>query len=183
VRGVLSSREGSFDQIFIVESCPRELTNRFLQHIYGVQRSRRADLLTCYVDAPAEFDPARGKILSVHEPEIAQNRRRFIAGLNTSPYTLVVVFCAGSPVLQKWKWAITLCTRAKVLIVNEDGDFFFLDWANRRQAYRLFLQRISGRRGRVNFRTWTEALLVPFTLAFLISYAAVAEIRRLARKS
>lgn len=180
MRGVLSSREASFDQILVVESCPRELTERFLRHAYEDQRSRRVDLVTCYAGAPRAFDPSRGEIFSVHQPEIAGNRRKFISGLNASPYTLVAIFCAGTPVLNKWKWAIALRTRAKVLIVNERVDFFCFDLAGRRDARRLLADRVNLPVS-IDVRAIAKALLVPFTIAFLLCYAGQAHVRRLIR--
>ncbi|HEX7362888.1 MAG TPA: hypothetical protein VF283_20545 [Bryobacteraceae bacterium] len=182
MRGVLSSREASFDQILIVESCAREVTERFLRHAYKEQRSRRVDLVTCYAGAPRAFDPARGTVFCVHQPEIAGNRRKFISGLNSSPYTLVAIFCAGTPVLQKWKWAIALRTRAKVLIVNERADFFCFDLASRRLAGRLLAERLS-LRGSIDLRALAEALLLPFTIAFLLSYAGWVHARRFVRSA
>lgn len=182
MRGIISNREGSFDQILIVESCPREVTEWFLRHVYDEQRSRRVDLVTCYAGAPRVFDVARGTIYSVHQPEIASNRGKFISGLNMSPYTLVAIFCAGSPVLNKWKWAIALRTRAKLLIVNERADFFFFDLANRRFARRLLAERLGGR-GSVDVRAIAKLFLVPFTIAFLVCYAAVMHVRRMARRA
>jgi hypothetical protein len=179
MRGVLSSRQGSFDQILVVESCAREATERFLKHVYETQRSRRVDLVTCYSGAPAAFDAARGAIYSIHQPEIAEKRGKFISGLNSSPYTLVAIFCTGAPILNKWKWAIALRTRAKVLIVNEHADFFFLDLANRRLARRLLSQRFGGR-GSIDVRAIAGVLLVPFTISFLLCYAGLAHVRRLA---
>lgn len=181
MRGVISSREGSFDQILIVESCPREVTERFLRHVYEEQRSRRVDLLTCYAGAPLEFDTARGSIFSIHQPEIASNRRRFISGLNSSPYTLIAIFCAGSSVLNKWKWAVALRTRAKVLIVNERADFFFFDLANRRFAGRLLTERLRIK-GSLDLRAIAKVFLVPFTIAFLSCYAGVVQFGRVRRR-
>lgn len=180
MRGVVSSREGSFDQILIIESCPREVTERFLRHVYDEQHSRRVDLVTCYAGAPRAFDPSRGTIYSVHQPEIANNRSKFISGLNSSPYTLVAIFCARTPVLKKWKWAIALRTRSKVLIVNERVDFFFFDLANRRPALRMVAERLRVG-GSVDVRAIAKLFLVPFTIAFLLCGAAQVHARRLAR--
>ncbi len=180
MRGVLSSREASFDQILIVESCAREVTERFLRHVYKEQRSRRVDLVTCYTGAQCAFDPARGTLFSVHQPSIARNRRKFISGLNSSPYTLVAIFCAGTPVLQRWKWAIALRTRAKVLIVNERADFFFFDLAGRRPAAILLAERLRIR-GSINLGAIAKVLLVPFTIIFLLSYAGWVHARQFVR--
>lgn len=180
MRGVVSSREASFDQILIVESCTREVAEKFLQHVYYEQRSRRVDLVTCYVGAPRGFDAARGTIFSIHDPQIASNRRKFISGLNSLPYTAVVIFCAGTPVLKKWKWAIALRTRAKVVIVNERADFFACDLANRGFALRLLAERM-GRRGAIDLRALAKVLLVPFTFGFLACYAGLVHWRRLVR--
>lgn len=180
MRGVLSSCEASFDQILVVESCPRELTERFLRHVYDEQRSRRVDLVSCYAGAPRAFDSARGAIFSIHQPEIAASRGKFISGLNSSPYTLVAIFCAGTPVLNKWKWAIALRTRAKVLIVNERADFFCFDLAGRNAAVRLLAERVSLPVS-IDVRAIAKALLVPLTIAFLLCYAGRAHMWRLIR--
>ena len=37
------------------------------------------------------------------------------------------MICSGEPVMMKWKWALALRIPAKDFIINENGDYFWLD--------------------------------------------------------
>ena len=79
--------------------------------------------------------------------------------------------------MTKWKWALALHLPVKVLIVNENGDFFWLDRSNWPTIRRFVLDR-SGLAGSGAVRTVGRVLASPLTLLFLLLYAAFVHLRR-----
>lgn len=77
----------------------------------------------------------------------------------------------------RWKWALALHLPVKVLIVNENGDFFWCDRSNWTiiRRFVVFRAGLSGGRGT---RTIGRVLLFPLTLAYLLLYALVIHLRR-----
>ncbi len=74
--------------------------------------------------------------------------------------------------MTKWKWALVAQVPAKVFILNENGDYFWLDrghWTN----IRHFVLFRAGLAGAGAVRTIGRLLLFPFTLLYLIAFAAV----------
>ena len=49
-----------------------------------------------------------------------------IRQLRTQQLLFVGVVCSAEPVMTKWKWLIALRMPAKIFIVNENGDYFWL---------------------------------------------------------
>lgn len=180
MRGLFSGAHPSFDRLLVIESGPREVTERLLRHLNEIQRSRSIDLLTCYPNRPQVFDPQHGRIFHIHHPAIAHAPGAFLRALLASQYSVVAILCTGHPVLTKWKWWIALRTGAKVLIVNEHADYFFLDFAHRRTAQLMLAQRL-GLPGKIRLRLLAEFFLVPFSLAWLLLYAAAVHLRRAVR--
>ena len=179
MRGLFSKAHPRFDWMLVIESGPRPLTEEFLAHVYQVQRSRHVDLLTCFEGVPATFQMSRGAVYRTDDAATRANRRRLLNMLSRAPYTAVAIFCTGSPILAKWKWMIALRTRAKVVIVNEHAGFFALDFQHRHTAKLMLSQRlhIAG----MDLRIVPELLLVPFTITYLVLYAAAVHGRRLLR--
>jgi hypothetical protein len=70
---------------------------------------------------------------------------------------------------------------AKVFIVNENADYFWLDLAHFRQIRRFVLFR-AGLAGAGAVRTLARAIAFPFTLFYLLLYASVVHARRAFRR-
>ena len=79
--------------------------------------------------------------------------------------------------MTKWKWGLALRLPVKVLVVNENGDFFWFDRANWRTVRRFVFIR-TGLSGGDAVRTIGRVLVFPLTLAFLLLYAAFVHLRR-----
>jgi len=180
MRGVLSPWHPSFERILVIESGPRKVADTFLQHLYEVQKSEQVDLLTCYPGTPKSFDSQRGNVYSVHHPNAKSDRGQFIRKLLGKHYTVVAILCTGDPVLTKWKWAIALRTKAKVLIVNEFDGFFLLDRKHLRPAKMMLWIRL-GLHQPLKLHVLGEVFLVPFTITYLALYAGWVHARRALR--
>ena len=88
-----------------------------------------------------------------------------------------MILCTGEPILLRWKLMALAMLPAKVLIVNENADFFWLDWENRRT-----LRKLASIRWGVNleefFATLLRALVFPITLLILLVTAGFLYLRR-----
>jgi len=69
---------------------------------------------------------------------------------------------------------------AKVFIVNENGDWFWLQWSEWRTIRHFLLYRL-GLSGARAVPTLARLAVFPFTLLYLIGYAAAAHARRALR--
>lgn len=177
VRYWLSKRLPPFSRVLLVESGSRQLLEDLLTGLYDVHPEMRADVLTCYAGTPVNFDVSRGKTYRVGDYSGPAGRRRLFADLAANQYTVGGIICSGEPIMTKWKWAIALRLPVKVFILNENGDYFWLDrghWASIRH-FVLFRAGLSGA-GAV--RTLARLILFPLTLLYLVLYAATVHLRR-----
>ncbi len=82
--------------------------------------------------------------------------------------------------MTKWKWWLALHVPAKVFILNENGDYYWFDIGNWRTMLHFLLFRM-GLTGAGAATTLTRLLMFPFTICYLLLYAAQAHLRRKAR--
>src|SRR5258708_887563 len=132
------------------------------------------DVITCFAGAPRG---ANGKIYRVADYPAPEARKRLYAGLNARGYGVVGILCSAEPIMTKWKLALAARVRAKVLIVNENSDFFWFD----RGAWRIVLRFLSFRAGVTGASAvpaLARLLFFPLTLAYLLAYAAAVHFRR-----
>jgi hypothetical protein len=90
------------------------------------------------------------------------------------------IICSGEPVMTKWKWWLAFRITAKVFVLNENGDYYWFDYSNWRTMLHFIFFRL-GLTGADPFTTLTRLLLFPFTLCYLLLYAAVVHLRRKVR--
>ena len=82
--------------------------------------------------------------------------------------------------MARWKWALGWQIPTKIFIINENGDYFWLERTQFRILRKFVLQRM-GLAGSGAVRTLASALAFPFTLLYLLLYAAVEHARRALR--
>lgn len=177
VRYFLSKRVPPFTRILLVESGSRQLFEDLLDGLYEHHPQMTADLVTCYAGTPHKYRDERGSVYRVTDYPDPASRSRFYAHLRSQDYTVVGIICSAEPIMTKWKWMLAWKIPAKVFILNENGDYFWLDrghWSTIRH-FLLFRLGLSGA-GAVS--TVLRLLLFPFTLLYLISFAATVHLRR-----
>jgi hypothetical protein len=96
-------------------------------------------------------------------------------------YSIMGMICSGEPILTKWKWALAARLPVKVFALNENGDYFWLDWGHW-SAIRHFVLFRAGLAGAGAVRTLGRLALFPFTLLFLLLYASILHSRRALRR-
>lgn len=179
-RRLFSQSIPPFDRVLFIESGSRYLAEALLDGIYEVHPNMRLDLVTCYAGLPKTFRPERGEVYRVTDYSGRQGRSALYRKLRANPYTVLGLICAGEPIMTKWKWVIAAQIPAKAFILNENGDYFWLDYSNWKTVRHFVLFR-AGLAGSGAVRTLARLVLFPLTLSYLLIYAGMAHLRRYLR--
>ena len=181
MRSFLTGRQPDVSSILLVESGSRAIVERvaaILRRGYGDRL--RIDLVSCYATLPESF-PDGTRIYRVADYRGRNGRRKLYRELIGNRYSAMGIVCSGEPLMTKWKAAIAYQVPAKILIVNENADYFWFDRTHLKQIRRLVLFR-AGLAGAGAVRTLARAISFPFTLLYLLLYASVVHARRALRK-
>jgi hypothetical protein len=182
VRYFLTARHPSVASILLVESGSRGLIEGQIAGLRGTWGEQMPiDLVTCYATLPKGFEAHNTRVYRVSDYRGRAARARLYKELAANRYSLMGIVCSGEVVMAKWKWALALHIPAKIFIINENGDYFWLDRAHLSQIRRFVLFR-SGLAGSGAVRTLVRLLSFPFTLVYLLLYAASAHTMRALRK-
>ena len=138
------------------------------------------DLVSCYGTLPKGFEAHNTRIYRVSDYRGGAARARLYRELAGNRYSLLGIICSGEPVMTKWKWAVALRSSAKVFVINENGDYFWLDRKHLGAIRRFVLYR-SGLGGAGAVRTIVRLMTFPFTLLYLLLYATSVHARRALR--
>jgi hypothetical protein len=181
VRYFFTGRQLPVNAILLVESGSRGLLEGLipsLRQTWGGDVP--IDLVTCYSSLPRGFHPETTSVYRVADYRGRQGRRKLYRKLAQTHYSLLGIICSEEPVMTKWKWVLALRIPAKVFVVNENGDYFWLDRQHLGVIRRFVLLR-SGLAGAGAVRTLARLFLFPFTLLYLLLYAATVHARRALR--
>lgn len=182
VRYLLSQHIPPFRRVLLVESGSRYLLEDLIPGIYENHPDCEAvDLVTCYPGLPSTFDTARGRVFRVWEYQGRARRKQLYAELDAAGYSVCGIICSGEPIMTKWKWTLATRLRAKLFILNENGDYFWFDRSNWSTIRHFALFRM-GLAGMAGVRTLAGLALFPFTLTYLMMYAAWVHVRRKVRQ-
>jgi hypothetical protein len=178
---VLSGDIPPFRRVLLVESGSRYLLEHLIPGIYRNHPELEClDVVTCFPGQPKTFDPARGRVWRVGDYPGKENRKRLYHELAEADHSVAGVICSGEDIMTKWKVVLAWKLRAKVFILNENGDYFWLDRENWRTVKHFVLFRM-GLSGAGAVTTIVRLVVFPFTLTYLLLYAALVNLRRLAR--
>lgn len=170
-----------FRRVLLVESGSRYLFESLLPGLYCTHpENLRVDLVTCYPGLPAGFDSARGDVFRVADYLGRAARKGLYARLTAGQYDIIGIICSGEAIMTKWKWALAWQVPAKLFILNENGDYFFVDRGQLGVIKHFALYR-AGLSGSAGVTTLMRLALFPFTFAYLLLFAAYVHLRRIAR--
>jgi len=181
VRYFLSRRIPEPNAILLVESGSRSLIESLitgLRETWGEEIP--IDLVTCYPKLPRGFTPETTHLYCVSNYRGRSGRRRLYRELSQNRYSLAGIVCSAEPLMTKWKWMLAFRLPVKIFIINENGDYFWLDRGHF-NVIREFVYYRSGLAGVGAVRMLARIFSFPFTLAFLLLYATVAHARRAVR--
>ncbi|HEX5431081.1 MAG TPA: hypothetical protein VFW83_03890 [Bryobacteraceae bacterium] len=162
-------------RILLIESGSRSLIEGVipaLRNIFGEEIG--IDLVTCYPGAP---QGVTGRVIRVTDYGGAAGRSRLWAELSQSEYGIAGIVCSAEPIMTKWKWWLGSKLKAKLFILNENGDFFWLDRTQWRTIVHFAAFR-TGLTGAAAVPSLVRFALFPLTLAYLILYACTVHLRR-----
>ena len=109
-------------------------------------------------------------------------RHRLYRELADRHYPVAGILCSNEPIMTKWKWMLAARLPAKIFVVNEYADALWLDWGHLRNI-RQFVRVRMGLSGSAIVPALASLLLFPFSLAYLLIFAAVVHTRRRMRIS
>ena len=182
MRYFLTGRQPKVNAILLVESGTRGL----LEGVIGGLRQTWGDavfidLVTCYSSLPKGFEPHNTRVYRVGDYRGGAARGKLYRELAANGYSLMGVICSGEVVMAKWKWMLALRIPAKIFIINENGDYIWLDRLHV-SALRQFVLFRSGLGGAGAVRTIVRLISFPFALLYLLLYATTAHTRRALRR-
>ena len=164
-----------------MESGSRQLFEDLLPGLYGIYGDEmRLDLVTCYAGLPRSFRESQGTVYRTAEYSGADGRKRLYAQLRNQGYDVVGIICAAEPIMTKWKWMIAWKAPAKLFILNENGDYFWVDRGQWKTVRHFILYR-AGLSGAGAVATLFRLAMFPLTLIYLLLFAATVHLRRKAR--
>jgi hypothetical protein len=182
VRYFFTRSQPEVRRILLVESGSRCLLEGIVPGIrqtYG--ESVPVDLVTCFGGLPDGFSPETTRVYRVTDYRGRAGRAELFRELQANGYSIMGMICSDEPLMTKWKWALALRLPAKVFALNENGDYFWLDWAHL-QVMRKFVLYRAGLAGAGAVRTLARFVLFPFTLGYLALYASTVHTRRALRR-
>lgn len=160
-----------------MESGSRHLLEMLLPKLYGAYPTIRIDVITCYGGAPPSFRPEQGRLWRTGDHSGTSGRAELVKTLGKERYSVVGIICSDEPIMMKWKWMLAARLRAKLLIINENTDYFWFDRGNWNTIFHFVLIR-SDLNGVSAVVTLARCLLFPVTLLYLLAYASMIHLRR-----
>ncbi len=181
MRYFFRKRIPEFRRVLLVESGSRSLFDNLLPGILQHHGENvRIDLVTCYAGVPQGFREETGKVYRVNEYSGRAGQKQLYRELAANRYDIIGIICSDEPIMTKWKWGLALLLRAKLLVLNENGDYFWFDYSNT-AVIRHFVLFRAGLAGAGAATTIARLLFFPFTLVYLVLWAASAHLRRKVR--
>ena len=181
MRHFFSRTEPSFSRVLLVESGSRAVLEELIPGLYETYGDRiQVDVVTCYAGSPAGLSPS-SRIFRVGDYAGGAGRKRLYRELRANGYKVGGILCSGEPIMTKWKWALTANLPVKVFVLNENGDHFWLDRFHTKTMWQFVLYR-AGLSGAGAVGTLARLAFFPFTLLYLLLYAATVHSKRQIRK-
>ena len=171
-----------FSRVLLVESGSRRVLESAIPRVRAVLGPNIGfDLVTCIPGLPSALDPSTTTVWRTQDHSTSEARARILTEMTAAPATVVAIVCSGEPIMTRWKWWLAAWLPSKVLIVNENGDFFWLDSSNLRNLRRLAAVRF-GLSGAFPGKAVARAAQFPLVVAYLLLYAAVVHSRQALRR-
>jgi hypothetical protein len=180
MRHFLTRSVPPFSRVLLVESGSRALFENLLPVLYQNHAEMICDLLTCYGGVPKTFREDQGAVYRVADYPSGPARQRLYQELGSNGYSIVGIICSAEPIMTKWKWMLAARLPGKVFVLNENGDYFWLDRGHL-ASIRYFMLFRAGLTGSGAVRTLARVVLFPFSLLYLILYAITVHFRRILR--
>ena len=174
MKDFFGKRFPSSGDVLIIESGSAHITDRARAGLRRMFPQSPLHLATCWPNRDAEdFE----HVYSVGEYAGRAEKLGLVRKLRQHGYSVLAVLCTGEPIMSLWRTLALALVPAKVIIINENGDFFWLSWENR-ATLRSFLSARWGVNLRHGVKIILLALLFPFTVLYLMLTALFYYLRR-----
>jgi hypothetical protein len=181
VRYLFTGRQPEVRAILLVESGSRGILERMLPPLrQSWGKGARIDLVTCFATLPQGFPPET-RLYRVADYRGAEGRGKLYRELAANAYSHAGIVCSAEPLMTKWKWMLAFRLPAKIFMINENADYFWLDEAHFSNIWAFVLLR-TGLAGSGAVRILTRLISFPFTFLYLLLYATTVHARRALRK-
>ena len=174
MKDFFGKRFPSSGDLLIIESGSPQITDRARAGLRRMFPQSPMHLVTCW---PGRAGQDFAQVYSVGDYEGRASKLALLRRLRRHGYSVLAVLCTGEPIMTLWRTLALLLVPAKVIIINENGDFFWLSWENR-STLRSFLSARWGVNLRHGVKILALALLFPFTVLFLMLTALYYYLRR-----
>ncbi len=180
MRYLLTGRQPEAAAILLVESGARGILERMLPPLrQSWGKGAAIDLVSCFATLPEGFPPGT-RLYRVGDYRRREGRARLYRQLAGNRYSHVGMVCSGEPLMTKWKWMLAARLPAKVFVINENADYFWLDRTHAGNIWDFVLLR-TGLAGSGAVRILARLVSFPFTFLYLLLYAATVHARRVLR--
>ena len=181
MRYLLTGRQPEPAAILLVESGSRGILERMLPPLrQSWGKGVPIDLVSCFATLPKGFPPET-RLYRVADYRGPEGRGKLYRELAANGYSHVGMICSAEPLMTKWKWMLAARLPAKVLVINENADYFWLDRLHLSNIWAFVLLR-TGLAGNGAVRILAQLFSFPFTFAYLLLYAASVHTRRAFRR-
>jgi hypothetical protein len=181
VRYLLSGRQPEPVAILLVESGSRDILERLLPPLrQSWGKGIPIDVVSCFATVPRGF-PSETRLYRVAEYRGPEGRGKLYRELAAKRYSHVGIVCSAEPLMTKWKWMLSSRLPAKVFVINENADYFWLDHLHLSNIWAFVLLR-TGLAGSGAVRILARLVSFPFTFMYLLLYAATVHTRRAFRR-
>jgi hypothetical protein len=178
MRWFLSGRVPPPERILLVESGSRHLLERAAAEMSRHFPEARFDLCTCFPGAPAA--PAVDRVWRVNEARSLGAKLSMAGSIVRARPPIAALLFSGEPVMLNWKLLLLLALPSKIIVVNEHGDFFWLD-RKHLTVVRTFLGARMGVGGDAFLRAIFQILVFPIVFLYLVCYTLVTYLARWTR--
>ncbi len=166
--------------MLLVESGSRNVLEAAIPRLASVFGTGIAfDLITCLPNAPKSSD-GFGKIWRTQDHSSTAARKQLVQDLQGTDAAVLAIVCSGEPIMTRWKWWLAWHLPLKILIINENSDFFWLDSSNLPVIRRMAFIR-SGLGGGSSAAAVFRLGTIPFTALYLVLYATIVHTKRALR--
>ena len=171
-------RPPALTRMLLVESGSRQILESGIPRFRAVFGDQiPMDLLTCLPGLPQALDAATTWVSRVTDCRSTGGRWRLLRELRARRYPVLGIICSDEPVMTPWKLAAALLLPAKVVVFNENADFFWVDWRHRK-ALRQFVLFRAGLLEDDAVRKLAHIAAFPFILVYLLLYAGYVHLIR-----
>ena len=181
MRYILSGNQPLADTVLLVESGSRDLIRPLVESLRATWCEHASfDIATCFEGLPQGVEDQFARVYRPNESRTLASRWKLVRELRSNRYTHVGVISTGEPFFARWKLILTFALPAKVFVINENGDYFWLDRTHLGVIVR-FLTARSGLADAGVLRLVARAVAFPFAAVYLLLYAAAVHTRRAVR--